>query len=218
MTPSTKWLSRSRMHTLLLMKANTNIIKQCGKTSHTQSLWPCVPPFLKDLPLYPTLCERHTPLLDPLWKTNILLWILSSVSWSVFNNNRIFVAPHLMRAQSAYKSIQIHIFITFQNTYTRTQTYTHMWHRQPPPPPTHTHMSTSAQIACTNTNTHTTHALTHCKHIHASDGFGEKQKKEKDKPVCRRGGFSVMDLQEESEETHLTEIFMIEDSHIIYWG
>ena len=56
------------------------------------------------------------------------------------NNNRLLMAPHLVRAQSAYKNIKIHSFY---------HTHTHTYTRAPPPhPPTHTQTHT--------THTHTT--------------------------------------------------------------
>ena len=47
------------------------------------------------------------------------------------NNNRLFMAPHLIRAQSAYKHIRIHSFH-------HTHKHTHTWTCVPAHPPTHT--------------------------------------------------------------------------------
>ena len=41
------------------------------------------------------------------------------------NNNRLFMAPHLLRAQSAYKDIRIH---SLHYTHTHIHTHTHVTH------------------------------------------------------------------------------------------
>ena len=42
--------------------------------------------------------------------------------WSFYNNNGLFMAPHLVRAQSAYKDIRIH---SFHHTHRHTRTHAH---------------------------------------------------------------------------------------------
>ena len=49
--------------------------------------------------------------------------------WSFYNNNRLFMAPHLVRAQSAYKDTRIHSFH---------HTHRHTYARTPPSPHPHT--------------------------------------------------------------------------------
>ena len=70
-------------------------------------------------------------------------------SRDIYNNNRLFMAPHLIRAQSAYKDIRVHSFHhthmhTHAHTCTHMHTHTHAH--------THTHMYTHT---CTHTHTHT---------------------------------------------------------------
>ena len=69
------------------------------------------------------------------------------------------MAPHLMRAQGAYKGIQLHALITFQNTHTthtHTLTFTH----------THTHGTLMRARAHTHTHTHNfaQHPLQHSRY------------------------------------------------------
>ena len=87
------------------------------------------------------------------------------------NDNILFMVPHLVRAQSAYKDIRIHSFIT--------HTHTH----------THTHRRTRAH---TRTHIHT-HAHTHTRTTDTcitGDGLVKRQISMQ----RRRDGFSVLPL------------------------
>ena len=74
---------------------------------------------------------------------------------TIIINNRLFMAPHLIRAQSAFKDIRIH---SFHHTHTHTQKHARARAR------THTHITHTHH---THTHTHThkqTH--THYKYMH----------------------------------------------------
>ena len=102
------------------------------------------------------------------------------------------MAPHLARAQSAYKDIRIR------------SSYHHHHHH------THTHRHTQTH---TDTHTHThshthTHTHTHRLQIHALLVTGwYNVKKENDRSVCRREEMGVFsfEIKEESEDKCLTE-------------
>ena len=48
------------------------------------------------------------------------------------------MAPHLERAQDAYKGLHVHAFIT----------HTHIYKDPPPPPHTHTHTHNKYMVTC----------------------------------------------------------------------
>ena len=98
------------------------------------------------------------------------------------------MAPHLMRAQGAYKADK---HATHTHTHTPTNTSTH------PHPHAHTHTHTHTHIH-TQTHTHTTHTHTHthtAKKTTSIVVMGLMETEERKPEISRqkrRGGFSVL--------------------------
>ena len=81
------------------------------------------------------------------WLKTMQLYVMVGASSHNNNNNRLFIVPHLIRAQSAYSVIRICSFYhTHTHTHAHTCTHTHTHTHTPTPTHTHTH---------THTNTHT---------------------------------------------------------------
>ena len=98
----------------------------------------------------------HEPKISPRFAITMRLKTDTTAMWATeatYNNNRLFMVPHLVSAQSAYRDIKI---CSFHHTHTHTHTHTHRCMRTH----TQTHARTHAQATHTQTHMHT-HARTH---------------------------------------------------------